>query len=77
MLAAPSFAQIRYPSGKRGYRPQGTVVAYTKSKAGDYRIASEVLGQKRDLLVYLPPGYAPTRAYSMILWMHRSRRPSQ
>ena len=38
--------------------------------APDRRICSPILGRPRDLYVYLPPGYDPSNAYPLILFLH-------
>lgn len=48
----------------------GTLVDYTNNHGCDNRLFSAILGQPRDLYVYLPPGYSPDRAYSLLLWFH-------
>jgi pimeloyl-ACP methyl ester carboxylesterase len=48
----------------------GRVVDYTQNHGGDRRIYSPILDRKRDLYVYLPPGYDPSVAYPMILFLH-------
>jgi poly(3-hydroxybutyrate) depolymerase len=48
----------------------GTVVDFTHNHKADRRIYSPVLGMKRDLYVYLPPGYNPARAYPLIVYLH-------
>ena len=48
----------------------GTVVDYTNNGRHDRRIWSDTLGQKRDLYVYLPPGYDPCKQYPVLLWLH-------
>lgn len=48
----------------------GTVVDYTHNHGQDRRLYSPILGMPRDLYVYLPPGYTPTRAYPLILSLH-------
>jgi S-formylglutathione hydrolase FrmB len=52
----------------RGLR--GTVVDYTANHGHDRRIWSRSLGQKRDLYVYLPPGYDPECRYPFVLLLH-------
>lgn len=48
----------------------GRVVDYTANHGRDNRLPSAVLGMKRDLYVYLPPGFCPTTAYPLLLWFH-------
>jgi pimeloyl-ACP methyl ester carboxylesterase len=48
----------------------GTLVDHTHNHGADRRIWSEALGQKRDLYVYLPPGYDPRLSYPLIIWLH-------
>jgi len=51
----------------------GKVVDYTNNHGQDRRICSTVLGVKRDLYVYLPPGYDPKIAYPMVLFLHTAQ----
>jgi hypothetical protein len=48
----------------------GTLVDYTHNHGVDRRIWSEALGQKRDMYVYLPPGYDPSQRYPLLIWFH-------
>jgi S-formylglutathione hydrolase FrmB len=48
----------------------GSVVDYTHNHGQDRRLFSPILGSPRDLYVYLPPGYSPTNAYPLILYLH-------
>ena len=48
----------------------GRVVDYTQNHGADRRIYSPILGRPRDLYVYLPPGYDPSVAYPLILFLH-------
>ena len=49
---------------------RGRVIDYTQNHGVDRRISSPILGRPRDLYVYLPPGYDPSVAYPMILFLH-------
>jgi S-formylglutathione hydrolase FrmB len=49
---------------------QGRVLDFTRNHGSDKRIWSEALQQKRDLYVYLPPGYDPCKQYPLIVWLH-------
>jgi S-formylglutathione hydrolase FrmB len=51
-------------------RLHGTVIDYTNNHGVDRRIWSAALGQKRDLYVYLPPGFDPNTPYPAMLWLH-------
>src|SRR5262249_62399560 len=46
------------------------IVDHTANHGKDNRIWSRSLYQRRDLYVYLPPGYDPSQRYPLILWLH-------
>jgi S-formylglutathione hydrolase FrmB len=48
----------------------GKVVDYTANHGADHRIWSPSLYQRRDLYVYLPPGYDPGHRYPFMIWLH-------
>jgi S-formylglutathione hydrolase FrmB len=48
----------------------GRLVDYTQNHQADRRIWSRSLYQKRDLYVYLPPGYDPGQSYPLIIFLH-------
>jgi S-formylglutathione hydrolase FrmB len=48
----------------------GTVVDYTANHGKDNRIWSPHLYQRRDLYVYLPPGYDPNLSYPFMIYLH-------
>jgi hypothetical protein len=51
----------------------GKVVDYTHNHDGDHRIWSEALHQKRDMYVYLPPGFDPCKRYPLAIYLHGFR----
>ncbi len=48
----------------------GQVLDFTDNHGADRRIWSEALCERRDLYVYLPPGYDCHQRYPVILWLH-------
>lgn len=56
--------------GRVNSRLAGHVDDYTKNHGRDRRIVSTILGEPRDLYVYLPPGYDACRAYPLVLYFH-------
>jgi hypothetical protein len=51
----------------------GRVIDYTHNHGEDRRIWSAALGEKRDLYVYLPPGFDPCKRYPIALYLHGFR----
>lgn len=51
-------------------RLAGHVMDHTKNHGQSAGIPSKILGECRDVYVYLPPGYDPALAYPMVLWVH-------
>ncbi len=51
-------------------RVKGRVLDFTHNHGADCRLFSPALGQRRDLYVYLPPGFDPGKRYPLILWLH-------
>ncbi len=54
-------------------RINGQVIDYTHNHGHDNRIWSAALHEKRDLYVYLPPGYDPELRYPGVLYLHTFR----
>ena len=48
----------------------GSLVDFTHNHGRDNRFWSEALCSKRDMYVYLPPGYDPSEKYPVMIWMH-------
>ncbi len=51
-------------------RLAGQVLDYTYNHRVDHRIYSAALAEKRDLYIYLPPGYDHAKSYPLMIWMH-------
>ncbi len=58
------------PATVKCLRIKGTVLDFTENHGRDRRIFSRSLGDKRDLYVYLPPGYCPEKHYPMMIVLH-------
>lgn len=48
----------------------GQVLDFTNNHGCDRRLWSDALGQKRDLYLYLPPGYDGRTPFPAMIWMH-------
>jgi len=55
----------------------GSLVDYTSNHGKDRRIYSQALGQKRDMYVYLPPGYDPSKKYPFAIFLHGAAQDEQ
>lgn len=55
---------------KLNSRLHGYVVDYTHNHGTDNRLYSQALHEKRDLYVYVPPGFDPHKCYPVLLWLH-------
>src|SRR5262249_37127730 len=58
-------------------RLHGQVLAFTRRPGHDRRIWSAALKQRRDLLVYLPPGYDPAKKYPPALFLPGAAQDEQ
>lgn len=48
----------------------GVIVDHTNNHGRDRAIPSQILCDRRDLYVYLPPGFDPNGSYPVLLWLH-------
>lgn len=48
----------------------GKIIDFTRNHGCDRRLWSTALCEKRDVYVYTPPGYDPTKTYPGMLWLH-------
>ena len=51
-------------------RLNGKLIDHSHNHGADNRIWSPALNERRDLYVYVPPGYAPRQRYPLILYLH-------
>lgn len=48
----------------------GQVHDYTANHGADRRIVAAALNQRRDVYVYVPPGYDAAKRYPLVIWLH-------
>jgi S-formylglutathione hydrolase FrmB len=58
-------------------RLHGRLLDFTKRLGSNRRIYSPALGSRRDLFVYLPPGYDPAKKYPLALFLHGAAQDEQ
>jgi S-formylglutathione hydrolase FrmB len=71
--AAPAQAQffgLRRELERMNVKLHGQVIDFTRNHGADRRIWSDALGQKRDMYVYVPPGYDPCKKYPLAIFLH-------
>jgi enterochelin esterase-like enzyme len=56
---------------------RGQVLDFTYNHGKDRRIWSQALCAKRDLYVYLPPGYDPSKKYMLAIFLHGAGQDEQ
>lgn len=59
------------------HRLHGRVLDFTHNHGADRRIWSPALGQRRDLYVYLPPGFDPAHKYPLTIFLHGATQDEQ
>lgn len=62
--------KVRAALGEANGKIRGHIVDFTNNHGCDRRLWSCVLGQKRDLYVYLPPEYDGVKQYPFMLFLH-------
>jgi S-formylglutathione hydrolase FrmB len=51
-------------------RLHGQLLDFTRNHGADRRLWSEALCGRRDLYVYLPPGFDSSQQYPLVIWLH-------
>lgn len=51
-------------------RLKGRVLDFTDNQGADHRIWSAALHQRRNMYVYVPPGFDGSKPYPILLWLH-------
>ena len=69
-LAQPCVLPRPFELDRINRRLAGHIVDYTHNHGHNNALWSPALGQRRDMYVYLPPGYDPCKKYPLILFLH-------
>src|SRR2546421_4415452 len=68
----------KYPSIQSvNCKLHGRILDFTHNHGSDRRIWSAALCQKRDLYVYLPPGFNPGKKYPLGIFLHGATQDEQ
>ena len=73
VLIATSGATAHYPKGELervNADMKGCLLDFTHNHRADHRLYSPALEDKRDVYVYLPPGYDGIKCYPVVIWLH-------
>lgn len=70
MGQAPQFLMGPRHLQRMNAQLHGQILDFTQNHHADRRIWSNALQQKRDLYVYLPPGYHPNRPMPLAIFLH-------
>ncbi len=73
----PGVLGPRHELNRVNRRLHGRVVDHTHNHGADCRIWSPALCQKRDLYVYLPPHFDPSRRYPLAVYLHGATQDEQ
>jgi pimeloyl-ACP methyl ester carboxylesterase len=68
LSAHPLRSQIAFRRAEKGLH--GQLLDFTHNHGADRRLWSPALCEKRDMYVYLPPGYDACRQYPLIVFLH-------
>lgn len=68
---------FRHELARVNRRLAGQVLDFTHNHGQDRRIWSPALQQKRDLYVYLPPGFDPAKKYPLAIYLHGATQDEQ
>lgn len=74
---APHVIMGRHQFDRVNQALHGQVIDFTHNHGADRRIWSPALGQRRDLYVYLPPGFDPCKRYALAIILHGAAQDEQ